>query len=138
MILSGYSNAKRSAGVAAVFTGAAVGAAVSGVLLLVLSFVLVKVGTIPDGAAQLITAAVGCIGSFCAGWFAVKLFGSRGLLLGAVAGLLLCVSLAIAGFLARTPPALTALFIKCAFFTFSGAIGGIVRVNRRVKVRRIK
>lgn len=130
--MNGVSSRRGAYSAAALFLGASVGALVCGALLLLSSFVFVKLGAVPTGAAPVITTAIGAAGAFSAGWFALKLLKSRGLLMGAAAGLLMFISVLIAGVIAKTQPDVSSALLKCAIFVISGAIGGIMRVNKRV------
>ncbi len=136
--MNGYKTAKRSFSAAALLTGAAVGALVCALLLAICSAVFVKLGSVPTSAAQTITTAVGAAGAFAAGWSALKLYGSRGLVMGASAGLLLFLSTLIAGIIAKETPDTAAAAVKLIVFVIAGAVGGVVRVNKREKIKNVR
>lgn len=116
--------------------GAAIGACASSALLAVCSALLVKAGTLPGGAAPLITGAVGAVGAFLSGWFAVKLHKSHGMLMGALAGLMLFAAVMLGAAVTGSFGSPAGIAAKCALFAAFGAVGGIVRVNKRTKVVR--
>ena len=117
--------------------GTAAGVALSAALLALTAMVFVKLKTPPAAAASLVTTAAGACGAFAAGYVTLRLFGSRGLLMGALSGLLMfcCV---LAGGSASGGASLSPMLIKCAVFTVCGAAGGVVRVNKRAKLPKVK
>ncbi len=120
----------------ALLLGCAVGAAVCAVLLSLTAMGLVKAGTLPVEALPVITTAIGAVGSFFAGYFTVKVYKKRGLLLGFIAGVLLFVIIFIIGLSNGTDKNLVNALAKCVIFAVSGSIGGVVRVNKKAKVRK--
>ena len=118
----------------AVPVGTAVGALLCGLLMLLCSFVFVKLGSIPTSAAPAAAAAAGAVGAFAAGWFSLKLYGSRGLITGASAGALPYLMIFACSISSGIELSLPLLFAKLFVFAAFGAAGGIVRVNKRVRV----
>lgn len=117
--------------------GAASGLLISGALLCISAAICVKLRQVPTEAAAILAGAVNAAGAFAAGYIAVKLFGSRGMLTGAAAGLLMicavCLSGGIAGDL-NSAAALTRAIICMA----AAAAGGILRVNKKQTVSESK
>ena len=134
-----YSNSAENKGLkitAALLIGAAAGAAASSVLLFLCAAVIVKLGSVPLGAFGLISSLISAAGAFIAGYSAVRLYGSRGLLMGAFSGLILFTVILASGMIsssgAEAPQALLRLMICMS----GGAAGGIVRVNKRSRVKK--
>ncbi len=136
--MNNYTSMKKttSSALPALLLGSAAGALASSALLCAAALICVKLGSPPVSAAPLITTVIGAVGAFLAGYIAVRIFGSRGLLIGALAGLLLFGAVLISGS-AAGEASLSPMAVKCAVFTVCGAFGGVLRVNKRVKVKRI-
>ena len=135
--LNQYSLLRRQTAAAAIalLLGASAGAAVSAALLAVSALIFVKAGSVPLGAAPLVTSLIGAAGAFTAGYLTVGLCKSRGMLMGSLSGLMLFCAVLIGAAVSSNTEGGPAIAAKCAIFLIGGAIGGIVRVNRRVKVK---
>lgn len=118
--------------------GASVGTAVSALLLSLCSLLFVKLGAVPVAVAPVITGVIGAVGAFCAGYMTVKLFKSRGLLMGALAGMMFFLSVVLGAVISGGTQDLTSLLPRLAIFLAAGSVGGVIRVNKRVRVNRIK
>lgn len=116
--------------------GTATGCAVCAVLLSLTAIGLVKAGTLPVDALPIITNIIGATGSFFAGYFTIKLYKKLGLLLGLIAGAIIFLIVYIIGLSNGTDTDFVNALIKCVIFSVAGSIGGIVRVNRKAKVRK--
>lgn len=132
-----YPNLRRQTAATAIalLLGASAGAAVSAALLAVSALIFVKSGSVPLGAAPLVTSLIGAIGALAAGYLTVGLCKSRGMLMGALSGLLLFCAVLIGAAVSGSTEGGAAIVTKCAIFLIGGAIGGVIRVNRRVKVK---
>lgn len=119
-----------------VLLGGAVGAAVCSALLALLSFLFVKFGTLPLHYLPIITTAVGSVGSFAGGYFSVKLHKKQGLILGALTGFLIFLIVFFTGIGKGTEYNIGNLVIKCSVMVVMGALGGIVKVNKKTKVKK--
>lgn len=122
--------------VRALILGIAVGAAVCAAFLSLAAMALVKAGTLPIEALPLLTTAIGAIGSFFAGYFTVTAYKKRGLLLGCIAGALLFFIVFVTGVTHSNNGDLINTLTKCIIFTVAGGIGGVVRVNKKTKVKK--
>ncbi|MBQ1389438.1 MAG: TIGR04086 family membrane protein [Clostridia bacterium] len=112
-------------------TGAALGLMISGILLCLCAALCVKLKQVPTEAAKPIVTAVNALGAFASGYIAVKLFRSRGMLTGAAAGLLMISTICLSGsFLGETDS--KAAVTRILICTAAAALGGIIRVNKRV------
>lgn len=113
--------------------GAVAGAAVCMILLLVLSLVLVAAKHMPQSVLQPITVFIAAVGAFFAGYTAAKMSKERGLVYGASAGLFLFLLLFFAG-LAVTKESVSAFMLtKGLIMVLTGAIAGILSVNKKSK-----
>ena len=126
-------NKTAAAALPSLLLGTAAGVSLSAALLALTAMIFVKLETPPINAAPFITAGAGAIGSFIAGMLTLKLCGSRGLLMGSLAGLLTfcCV---LAGGSTWGEVSLSPALIRCTVFIACGAAGGIFQVNKRIKV----
>ena len=118
-----------------ILLGCTVGIVVSNALLSLLAILFVKLGSIPLDYLPLITTFTGAIGAFTAGYSTVKLYRKRGMLMGALAGFLMFLIVLITGISKGIDNDLVSIIIKCAVFVVIGSIGGIIRVNKKQKVK---
>lgn len=104
-------------------------------LFLITAFALTKAGYIPDNFISTLTTVLSALSSFIGGFIAGRLVKKSGLLTGAVTGfILLFVQLLISLISGELAPSLM-IIIKAAALILSGAIGGIVGVNKKEKIR---
>ena len=122
--------------VRAILLGCAVGVAVCAILLSLSAMLFVKLGSLPLNYLPLITTFIGALGAFTAGYFTVKLYKKRGMLLGALSGILLFLIVFITGIVQGIENDVVSALIKCAVFSVMGAVGGVVRVNKKVRVKK--
>ncbi len=120
----------------AVILGIAVGVGVCAALLSLCALLLVKLGSLPIDYLPLITTFIGAVGAFTAGYFTVKLYKKRGMFLGTLAGAVLFLIVFVTGCIKGIDNDVISTVIKCAVFSVMGAIGGVVRVNKKVKVKK--
>ncbi|MBQ1518126.1 MAG: TIGR04086 family membrane protein [Clostridia bacterium] len=116
--------------------GAAAGLAVCTVLLCLCSFLMVKAGSLPVGFLPVISAVISGIGGFAAGYFSVSMYKKRGMLLGLLTGGIMFIAVFLTGLANSDTGDIATVLIKCGIFTVTGSIGGVVRVNKRIKTTR--
>ena len=109
--------------------GLCVGVVSCTLLLLAAAYVL-KTADLPLGAATPIAITAAAVSALPAGWAAARCAGRRGLLWGAVCGALLFLIILLVG-LFRGGVEGGSAAIKLAALVFSGAVGGILGVNRK-------
>lgn len=119
-----------------IILGCTVGVAVCAVLLSISAMLFVKMGSLPLNYLPLITTFIGAVGAFSSGYFTVKMYKKRGMLLGSLSGILLFLIVFITGLTKGIDNDIVSALIKSAVFAVMGAIGGIVRVNKKVKVKK--
>ncbi len=115
--------------------GAAVGAIVSTVFLLLLSYAFVAMKSIPQGAVVPLGVAIGAIGAFFGGYTSGRISKQKGLLYGVVTALTLFALLFLFSLILVKEPISTVSFIKMGVMLFAGALGGILGVNKKTKIR---
>lgn len=121
-----------------VFIGAAAGLCVCALLLCAASALIVKAGMLPTDLLPIITIVIGAAGAFSGGYLSVAMFRKRGLLTGLLTGGLMFLSVFITALISSSSDDVTGTLIKCGVFVLAGSIGGVVRVNKRRKVRRVR
>lgn len=100
-------------------------------LLLLLAALAIQSVEIPRAAVTPLATVAAGIGAFAGGLAAALAAGRRGLVMGALCGILLFVIILLAGLARATgiDPGYAA--IKLAVLTVAGAIGGVLGVNRK-------
>lgn len=134
-------NSRNSEGVLiarSVLLGAAVGLCVSVLLLCASAAVIVKLGTLPSDYLPIITIIIGAAGAFVSGYTAVAMYKKRGLLTGLITGAVMFAAVFVTSLLSGSTDDLAGTLIKCGVFILMGSIGGVVRVNKREKVKRAR
>ena len=113
----------------AVLKAVAFGLLATTAVLLLFSFVMSK-KDVPFMLLNPFSAGLLILGSFLSGYLAARRIRERGLIVGAMCGLMVFFVLIMGAFLNRFDVGLTAL-IKMIISIVSGAIGGVVGVNAR-------
>ncbi len=108
--------------------GVGIGVAVCTVLLLVAAAVLTT-GVIPQVAVSPIAVAILAISAFVGGLIAARFSRERGLLTGALVGLLLFLLTALLGLSVLQSLDGSSMLIKAALMIGGGALGGVLGVN---------
>lgn len=101
------------------------------VVLLLFSFVMCK-KDVPFVLLNPFSAGLLMLGSFLSGYLAARRIRERGMIIGALCGLIIFSLLLLASVMNRFDVGLAA-FIKLAISVVSGAIGGILGVNAKLK-----
>ncbi|MBQ1950124.1 MAG: TIGR04086 family membrane protein [Clostridia bacterium] len=113
-----------------ILLGVAVGVLCCTLLLLLMALVVQTVD-VPRGAALPMAIAAAAVGAFAAGLTAALISRRRGLLLGAVSGLVLFLVVLLAGFARYTAVDGGTAIIKLLVLMAAGGLGGVLGVNRR-------
>lgn len=106
-----------------------------GGLLAVSALVVSKTGALPRGSLLLLTTILTALASFAGGLFLSLLFKEKGLLLGLLCGAVLSLGIALVSVLAYGNDFTAASVAKLLAILTAGAIGGILGVNRRKKIK---
>lgn len=99
-------------------------------LYLITAFVLTKAGFIPLGVISTLTTVLSGASCFLGGIIAGKIVKKSGILIGAAAGFTLLLIQLICSLATESLSPSILLIIKAAVLIISGAIGGIVGVNK--------
>lgn len=99
-------------------------------LYLITAFILTKAGFIPLGLISTLTTVLSGISSFLGGIIAGRIVKKSGMFMGAAAGFTLLLIQLICSLVAEGLNPSVLLIIKSAVLIISGAIGGIVGVNK--------
>ena len=105
------------------------------VLLSITSFIVTKIGVLPKTSLSMITTLIGCIAVFLGAAILSLLTKEKGIVYGLIcAVVLIVVSLIISFFILKAEFTISTIG-KIAAILLSGAIGGIIGVNRKNKVK---
>ena len=110
--------------------GVAVGILVCTLLLLLMAAVIQRVD-VPRGAALPLAVGAAAVGAFLGGLTAALISKQRGLLLGAVSGLVLFLLVLLAGLARYAAVDGSTALLKAVVLVVVGAVGGVLGVNRR-------
>lgn len=115
----------------AIVIGTLAGAVICLVLLMIGALGFVSSKHIPQSVVSPVTIAVSAIGAIFAGYVTARILRVRGMLYGVLSGLLLYLLLFIAGVAAAGEALTVVAFIKLLVMALSGAVGGILAVNKK-------
>lgn len=123
------------AAVRSIIIGAVVGAALCAALLGACALAFVSAGHIPQGLISPLVIALSVISSFFAGFVSAKISKKRGLVYGALTGMLLFAVFVVSGLIASHEAISMTAVIRLVVMVLAGAIGGLLGVNRKSKVK---
>ena len=104
-------------------------------LLFLSAFVLTKSSNIPHLAVSPLVMMIAGCGAFAGGYIGARILKQNGMLCGMVCGFVMFVILFIAGLVTvRESLSLTTL-IRLLLMLLTGAVGGILGVNKRKKIK---
>lgn len=115
----------------AMFKAVTFGLLATTVVLLLFSFVMCK-KDVPFVLLNPFSAGLLMLGSFLSGYLAARRIRERGMVVGAMCGLFIFLLLLLGSFMSQFDVGLAAL-IKLIISMVSGAIGGIMGVNAKLK-----
>lgn len=117
--------------------GCGCGALLCCLLLLLAAAILASLDQIPEASLQPIVLTAAIVGGFLAGFIGARLLGHMGLIAGACASfLLLLLILGTSLLLPNEGYLLPSAITKACAILLSGALGGMVSVGKRKKIRR--
>ena len=111
--------------------GAAIGAVVCAAFLFLFAFLFVAVKSIPQPMIQWLAILCAALGALAAGYAATRIYGSKGLMFGASAAMVLFVVLTLIAFIISRDKFTYITLIRLLAMTLSGAIGGILAANKK-------
>ncbi len=112
--------------------GVGVGAVVCTALLMIAAAIMTAV-TVPSSAVTPIAMVIAALAACVGGWVTARISRERGLLFGAVCGLVLFLLITAIGLSAFQEIGGSALLIKAALMIGCGALGGVLGVNTKRK-----
>ena len=119
-----------------VILGAASGCVLCALLLLLVSFILVKSGTLPINALGIIAVVIAGISSFLGAYLAIKVSKSNGLVIGATTGLIMFIITMFASAASGASDSVETV-TRAVVMILSGCIGGIIAVNKAPNHRKV-
>ncbi len=111
--------------------GAAIGTVVCAAFLLLFAFLFVAVKSIPQPMIQWLAILCAAFGALAAGYAATRIYGSKGLMFGTSAAMILFVMLTLIAFIISRDKFTYITLIRLIAMTLSGAIGGILAANKK-------
>lgn len=117
--------------VKALAVGTVVGFIICMLILLLITFILVKIQKFPETLVVPAAIFTACIGAFVGGYFSARVKKNNGLLMGAVCALVLFVLLLLIGSLFAGDMFGVVSLLRMSAMLISGAIGGVLGVNKR-------
>lgn len=115
--------------------GAIISCLVITVLLIITSFVLTQTGNVPTDILNIIIYVLDGIGVFCGSYIALRIIKAGGLAWGIISGFVLFLIIFIAGLISSTETLSASTFFKLLISVICGALGGIIGVNKKKKVK---
>ncbi len=111
--------------------GGAVGAVICTLFLFLFAFLFVAVKSIPQQMIQWIALLCAALGALTAGYVATRIYGSKGLLYGTLAALVLFVMLTLIAFIISRDKFTYVTLIRLFAMMLSGALGGVFAANKK-------
>ncbi len=115
--------------------GCVVGAAFCAALLGVFSLAFVSAGNVPQDFISPLVIGVSVLSAFLAGLVSSKISKKRGLIYGLLSGVLLFLLFLFAGLVSSHEPVSVESGMRLLVMAISGAIGGLIGVNKKSKVK---
>lgn len=115
--------------------GSVAGAVLCAALLGAFALAFVSAGHIPQSMISPMMLALSVLSAFTAGFVTAKISRKRGLAYGALSGLLLFVLFLVSGLIASHEAISFAAGIRMIVMIISGAIGGLLAVSKKSKVK---
>ena len=98
-------------------------------LLIIFSFVIVKIGHLSSNTVNVISFITNALGTFVAAYISLKILKKRGLVYGVIIGGTLFLFFTIIGFFLTRESFTLFTLIKLFIMIFTGALGGIISTN---------
>ncbi|MDD6490213.1 MAG: TIGR04086 family membrane protein [Clostridia bacterium] len=117
--------------VKAVAVGTVVGFVICMLILLLITFMLVKIQKFPETLVVPLAIFTACIGAFSGGYFSARVKKNNGLAMGAVCALVIFVLLLLISSVFAEDIFSAVSLLRMGAMLISGAIGGVLGVNKR-------
>lgn len=114
--------------------GTLFGSIISALLLFAVTVFLAKTGFISENVISVLTLMISCLGVFFGSFIGARISKEKGLLIGMFVGLFMFIILLVVSFLIIREPISKLSLTKSLIMIITGAIGGIIGVNKRTKI----
>ncbi|MGN0517583.1 MAG: TIGR04086 family membrane protein [Acutalibacteraceae bacterium] len=114
--------------------GTLFGSIFSALLLFAVTALLAKTGFISENVINVLTLMISCLGVLFGSFVGARISKEKGLLIGMFVGLFMFIILLVVSFLIIREPISKLSLTKSLIMIITGAIGGIIGVNKRAKV----
>lgn len=104
-------------------------------ILCVFSAVVLSSGLLPSELTNIITIAALAVGTFAGGFIAARITKSAGLIVGLITGFTVFMIITVIGLIKSTESMTHLTIVRFVSTLITGAIGGIIGVNKRDKLR---
>lgn len=129
-----YSNNDNIRIIRSTATGAFCGISVCVLLLIIISFLITKSSNFPHMITQPLMIIIASLGSFSGGYISARISSEKGMMYGMLCGFLMFILLFLAGLISVRESITMTTAIRLFAMLLSGAVGGIIGVNKRKRV----
>lgn len=119
----------------AILFGTVFGVIVCALMLMMFAFAFVKMKKLPHDIIDGITLFCAAVSSFSSGYVSVRFLKENGLLYGLLSGLIFFLILFTSSLFVSNERLSTVILLKATVTMLSGAVGGVLSVNKRERVR---
>lgn len=116
--------------------GVVTGACFCAVLLVIFAFLFLKMQRVPVTALSPVSIGISALGSFLAGLVTGKLSRQRGLLYGAITGVVLFALFLVSNLSVTGIPLSWVALTRMGIMVISGSMGGLLAVSKKKKKRK--
>lgn len=103
-------------------------------LMCILSLLLLLTGTLPYDYLVWISILISAIGVFLGGYISASVTKEKGLLIGALCGIIIFIIIFLSGMFFTTDKISSITLVRLIIFILTGALGGIKAVNKKEKI----
>lgn len=115
--------------------GLALSAVLTAVLLMVMTFLVLRMGILPVAVCGFIASVIGGIAVFIGAVFTARMTGEKGLVHGTVVGTVYAAVFALLCYTFVGEIDSIALVLRATVFILAGALGGMIGVGKKNKVK---
>lgn len=133
------SNRKKNSGISSsnyinpISIGTLSGLATCSLLLISLAFIFTKSSNPPHSVVDPLTITIAGIGAFVGGYFSSRISKENGMMYGMICAFIMFLFIFISGLISVRESITMSTLIRCILMLISGAVGGIIGVNKRSK-----
>lgn len=134
-VVTNVGNNSKAIYIRGLLTGAVTGCLTIVLLLILSSFILTQTGNLPTDYLSWILLVLDGIGALAGAYIAVRIIKAGGLIWGGATGAIIFLMILIAGLMSSTDTLGIYTVIKLAVLVLAGAVGGILAVNKKDRVK---